>query len=326
MIKKIAIPVGDPAGIGPEITLKAFLDKSFASAFFSQAIPILYASRKAMDRCAEQFAPELRLCPISDESEAHALNTVYLRDTGDVDFRPGMISAETGASAHRSILCAASAATNKAVNALCTGPIHKQALRMAGIADIGHTEILANAFHAEHPLTLFVTRALRIFFFTRHLSLRQALDALNTEKITQFAILCHDSLSTLGFHSPKLALAALNPHASDGGQFGTEEAEILTPAVLAAQKAGVNLVGPVPADSVFAQAAAGKYDAVLSLFHDQGHIAAKTYDFDRTISATLGLPCLRASVDHGTALDIAWTGKAQCVSMQEALSFAAKFG
>lgn len=322
---KIAIAVGDPAGIGPEIALKALEDKSFNQSFFSKAIPILYASQKVMKECAQHFNPNLSFTCIQSESQATNSQSIYLIDTGDVSFKPNIISKETGLSAYRSLICAANAAKNRAVSAICTGPIHKQALRMAGIQEIGHTEILAKVFDAKTPLTLFVTCALRIFFYTRHLSLQNAIRELEVSKLVTFAQDCHTALQQLGFPNPHLALAALNPHASDGGQFGSEENTILSPAVLAAQKMGIHLTGPIPADSVFAQAAKGNFDAVLSLYHDQGHIAAKTYNFDKTISATLGLPVLRTSVDHGTALDIAWQNKAQCISMQEALMFAANY-
>lgn len=317
--RQIAITLGDPAGIGPEIVAKSFADTAFAQVFFAQATPILYGHAGCMQRAAS--ASGLRIREIQHPGEATDAQTVYMIHAGPRELGPvGQASVWGGTCAYEAIMRAVADIKDGCITSLCTGPIHKGALRLAQIQEIGHTEILAQAFGAKSPLTLFVTKDLRIFFYTRHLSLRQAIDALNCEDICSFIENCHHAMQTLGLCAPKLALAALNPHASDGGQFGTEEAEILEPAVhTVRQRSSIDVVGPIAADSVFAQAAAKKYDAVLSLYHDQGHIAAKTYDFERTISLTLGLPVVRSSVDHGTAFDIAWQDRAHYLSMQCAL-------
>ncbi|MFA5625525.1 MAG: 4-hydroxythreonine-4-phosphate dehydrogenase PdxA [Bradymonadales bacterium] len=324
MLKRIAITAGDPAGIGPEIIAGSFADNDFAKKFYNSAIAVIYGHKTSLLRAANAKGISLKV--IEDASEATKSGELYVIHAGpDAMGALGVESAWGGKCAYDAIMRAVTDAKAGLVSSLCTAPIHKGALRLAKIADIGHTEILANAFGSKEPLTMFVTRALRIFFYSRHLSLRHAIDALNIEGIYAFIHQCQRAMQSLGYKEPKLALAALNPHASDGGQFGDEEALILEPAIELAKRDAITIDGPIGADSVFAQAAEGKYDAVLSLYHDQGHIAAKTYDFKRTISMTLGLPILRSSVDHGTAFDIAWQNKADCLSMQCALSAAAKF-
>jgi 4-hydroxythreonine-4-phosphate dehydrogenase len=208
------------------------------------------------------------------------------------------------------------------IQAIATAPINKESIRLAGSKHIGHTEVIADLSESEKPLTMFWVRGVRIFFLTRHLSLRKAVEAVRKEKIVETVIIIDKLLKEIGFKKPRIAVAALNPHASDGGLVGDEEENELVPAVKELQGKGINSVGPVPADSVFHQAFAGRYDAILSLYHDQGHIAAKTVDFHGTVSATLGLPFIRTSVVHGTAFDIADKGIASSRSMEEAIKTA----
>ncbi|HEX7064406.1 MAG TPA: 4-hydroxythreonine-4-phosphate dehydrogenase PdxA, partial [Bacillales bacterium] len=177
----------------------------------------------------------------------------------------------------------------------------------------------------KDPLTMFEVRSLRIFFLTRHSSLKEAIGQMTKERVHDYLIRCDQALERLGLKERHLAVAGLNPHAGEQGLFGTEEIDELQPGIEAAKNDGVDAVGPVPADSVFHQAMNRKYDAVLSLYHDQGHIAAKMADFERTVSITNGLPFLRTSVDHGTAYDIAGKGIASAVSMVECIKAAAKY-
>jgi 4-hydroxythreonine-4-phosphate dehydrogenase len=211
------------------------------------------------------------------------------------------------------------------VDAVTTAPINKESLRAAKVDFIGHTEILAALTRVEEPLTMFQVRALRVFFLSRHVSLRQACDLVTGERVLEAIRRCSEALRQLGVVEGTLAVAGLNPHCGEHGLFGDEEAREIEPAVREAQRLGHRVAGPVPADSVFHQALQGRYSAVLALYHDQGHIAAKTVDFERTVSVTLGLPFLRTSVDHGTAFDIAGTGKASAVSMKEAILAAADY-
>ena len=172
---------------------------------------------------------------------------------------------------------------------------------------------------------MFETNGMRVFFLTRHLSLREMLDKITKDRIIDYVIRCTEALRRLGVTEGTMAVAGLNPHSGEHGLFGWEEVNEITPAVEELKKMGYNVAGPVPADSVFHQAALGRYNSVLSLYHDQGHIATKTLDFDRTIAITNGMPILRTSVDHGTAFDIAGKGIAGAVSMKEAIRLAAKY-
>jgi len=216
-------------------------------------------------------------------------------------------------------------ALTKKVDAIATAPINKESLKTGGVPFIGHTEIFAALTNTADPLTMFEVRGLRIFFLTRHVSLRQACDLVTKERIIDYVKRCYVMLNKLGVTEGTMAIAGLNPHSGEHGLFGNEEVNEIAPAVAQLQAQGIAVAGPIGADSVFHQALHGKYNSVLSLYHDQGHIAAKTLDFERTISVTGGMPILRTSVDHGTALDIAGTGIASPVSMIEAIKLAAEY-
>src|SRR5699024_3645520 len=205
-------------------------------------------------------------------------------------------------------------------------PINKESLQAAEVPYIEHTEMLEDLTNTKDPLTMFQVQGMRIFFLTRHLSIKDAIDQMTKERVQDYLNRCDEALQRLGVDERKLAVAGLNPHSGEGGLFGNEEIDEITPGIEAAQKDGIDVVGPVPADSVFYQALNGKYDAVLSLYHDQGHIAAKMTDFHRTIAITNGLPFLRTSVDHGTAFDIAGKNIASSVSMEECIKLAAQYG
>ena len=206
-----------------------------------------------------------------------------------------------------------------------TTPINKESLKAAEVPFIGHTEIFGSLTNTEDPLTMFECNGMRVFFLTRHVSLRKMLDMITKERIKDYVKRCLEALKKLGVTDGKMAIAGLNPHCGEHGLFGDEEVREIMPAVEELQKEGYPVVGPIGADSVFHQAAQGRYNSVLSLYHDQGHIATKTLDFDRTIAITNGMPILRTSVDHGTAFDIAGTGIADSISMEEAIRLAAKY-
>jgi 4-hydroxythreonine-4-phosphate dehydrogenase len=207
-----------------------------------------------------------------------------------------------------------------------TGPINKEAAKAGGLKHPGHTELLADLLGADPDdvFTMFVVGKLRIFFLTRHLSLRDAIDALTEERVHNGIVRVDELLGDLGVDEPRVALAALNPHAGEGGMMGDEEIRVLRPAVERAREAGVDVAGPVPADAVFHQGHEGRFDGVIALYHDQGHIASKTLDFFGTVSATLGLPVIRTSVDHGTAFDLAGRFEADARGQVNALRVAAE--
>ena len=210
------------------------------------------------------------------------------------------------------------------IDAIAITPINKEALRAAHVNYIGHTEILGALSHSRDPLTMFEVDGLRVFFLTRHMSLREACDAVKKDRVLEYIRRCTKALQQLGVKG-KMAVAGLNPHSGEHGLFGWEEVKEIAPAVAQAQQEGYDVVGPIGPDSVFHQALQGRYQAVLSLYHDQGHIATKTYDFERTIAVTLDMPFLRTSVDHGTAFDIAGKGIVSDISMIEAIRLAAKY-
>jgi 4-hydroxythreonine-4-phosphate dehydrogenase len=254
--------------------------------------------------------------------EAGHINVIDVKTEGIQQFLPGQPQTVAARSAVTSVRRAVDLALQGEAEAIVTGPINKEAWRHVGSTWIGHTEMLQDLTKAPKTTTMFVTGPLRIFFATRHVSLRQAIDLLKKPLLFQAIVDVNLYMKQLGFPRPKLAVAGLNPHAGDSGLFGREEIDEIEPAIHEARKTGIFVDGPSAADSVFHHCRQGVYDAVLALFHDQGHIAAKTLDFHRTVSVTLGLPFIRTSVDHGTAFDIAWKGKADSTSMLEAITVA----
>lgn len=320
----IGVTIGDPAGVGPEIVLRALQNGNL----YEKCIPVMIGNAGAIRRCAE--AANIELWPLemlenprSAKGEAGTLEMVHVETPGMMDFEPGALSEDAGRASDAFVKCACELALAGQIDAISTAPINKESLRLAGVPYIGHTEMLAAYLDSPEPLTLFITENMRIFFLSRHLSLRQAIEYINTDRVCRFISQVHSAMTDLGFANPSIGLAALNPHASDGGQFGDEEAKYLVPAAQRARQEGINVTDPIGADSVFNMALGGRFDCVISLYHDQGHIAAKTRDFYGTVTATLGLKTLRTSVDHGTALDIAWKGIANPVSMEAAIFAAA---
>ena len=249
-------------------------------------------------------------------------------DLANVDFgqfKRGEISAMCGQAAYEYIATSISLANAGKAAAVSTTPINKESLRAAGVPYIGHTEIFGALTGTPDPLTMFEVRNMRVFFLTRHVSLRKACDMITKERVIDYVKRCTQALKQLGVEDGTMAIAGLNPHSGEHGLFGDEEMEAIYPAVEELQAQGYKVAGPVGADSVFHMALQGKFNSVLSLYHDQGHIATKTLDFERTIAVTAGMPILRTSVDHGTAMDIAGTGIASDVSMVEAIRLAAKY-
>lgn len=263
--------------------------------------------------------------PAEGRYEKGVLNLIDL-DNVDMDqFEFGKVSGMCGKAAYDYIAKSIELANAKEVDAVSTTPINKEALKAGDIHFIGHTEIFGALTGTEDPLTMFETNGMRVFFLTRHVSLRQMLDMIKKDRIIDYVVRCTEALKRLGVAEGTMAIAGLNPHSGEHGLFGWEEVEEIIPAVEELKKMGYDVAGPIGADSVFHQAAIGKYNSVLSLYHDQGHIATKTLDFERTIAITNGMPILRTSVDHGTAFDIAGTGKVSAVSMIEAIRLAAKY-
>lgn len=321
----IAIPLGDPAGVGPEIVVKALTEESIHVV----SCPLVVGDRKvvtnALDMC--NISADLQVVDKPAEGR-YEKGTIVLMDLDNIDMaalRIGESQAMCGKAAFEYIETSVKLALDQEANALATTPINKESLRAANVPHIGHTEILAELTDTQDPLTMFEVHGMRVFFLTRHVSLREACDLVTKDRVLDYIVRCTQALRKLGVEEGTMAVAGLNPHSGEHGLFGTEEMDHVEPAINEARRIGYDVEGPIGADSVFHLALTGRYSSVLSLYHDQGHIATKTLDFERTIAITNGLPFLRTSVDHGTAFDIAGTGEASAVSMVEAILLAAKY-
>lgn len=321
----IAVPIGDPAGIGPEIVAKALV----LPQVFEAADCVIVGDKIIMENAIKIVGADLTVNVISEPEEGDfregILNLIDLHNIDMSKFEFGKVNGMCGKAAYEYIARSIELAVAGKVDAVATTPINKESLRAGGVDFIGHTEIFGALTGTEDPLTMFETNGMRVFFLTRHVSLREMLDMITKERIKDYVVRCMDALKRLGVTDGTMAVAGLNPHSGEHGLFGWEEVNEITPAVEELQAEGYSVVGPIGADSVFHQAALGKYNSVLSLYHDQGHIAAKTLDFEKTIAITNGMPILRTSVDHGTAFDIAGKNIASEISMAEAIFLAAKY-
>lgn len=321
----IAIPMGDAAGIGPEITVKSLAKKEI----YNMCNPLVVGDAEVIKKAIGVTEVNLDVNIISEPGEGkYEFGTIDVLDMENInidELQPGQVQAQCGRAAFEFIKKSVELAMNGEVSALATTPINKESLKAAEVPYIGHTEMLEDLGGAADPLTMFQVSGMRIFFLTRHVSLKEAISQMTKERVQDYLNRCDVALQRLGVENRKIAVAGLNPHSGEGGLFGMEEVNEIAPGIEAAKKDGIDAYGPVPADSVFFQALNGKYDAVLSLYHDQGHIAAKMTDFHRTISITNNLPFLRTSVDHGTAFDIAWKNIASSVSMEECIKLAAEY-
>ena len=321
---KIAVPMGDPAGVGPEIVVKT----AVAEEIRDLCDLVVIGDRKVLEKAIEICGVNLQIHSMEKVEDGDyrdgILNVIDLQNIDLNIMEYGKVKGMCGKAAFEYIKKSVDLAMSHQVDAIATTPINKESLRAGNINYIGHTEILGDLSNSRDPLTMFEVANMRVFFLTRHMSLRNACDAITKERVLEYIQRCTKALKQLGVNG-KMAVAGLNPHSGEHGLFGYEEVEEVTPAVEEAQKLGYDVVGPIGADSVFHQALQGRYQAVLSLYHDQGHIATKTYDFERTIAITLDMPFLRTSVDHGTAFDIAGQGIVSAISMIEAVRLAAKY-
>ncbi|SHJ81775.1 4-hydroxythreonine-4-phosphate dehydrogenase PdxA [Hespellia stercorisuis] len=320
-----AITMGDPAGIGPEICVGTMLDKEVHEV----CRPFMIGSIAIMDKAAKVLGKELKYNKISEPGEAkYEYGTIDIIETGDYDtdsIEWGKVQALAGQMAIDWIMKSIELGKEGKIDAVSTSPIHKGAIKLVGVKEPGHTEIYQNQTNSPYALTMFSCHKLRVFFVSRHMSLVDACHYATKEVVLENVINIDKELRKVGIENPLIAVAGLNPHNGDDGLFGTEEQTELEPAVKAAQEMGINAIGPCPADSVFNIGKSGKFDAILSLYHDQGHIACKTLDFEKSVTLTFGLPFIRSSVDHGTAFDIAGKGIAGSVSLIESTKVVAEY-
>lgn len=321
----IAVSIGDPAGVGPEIVAKSVASGDV----FEAADCVIVGDKTIIENAIKIVGEDLTVHVISEPEEGdYRKGILNLIDLGNVDmakFEFGKVNGMCGKAAYEYIAKCIELANKGKVDAVATTPINKESLRAGGINYIGHTEIFGALTETEDPLTMFETNGMRVFFLTRHVSLREMLDMITKDRIIDYVKRCMKALEKLGVTDGTMAIAGLNPHSGEHGLFGWEEVNEIMPAIEELQAEGYKVVGPIGADSVFHQAAQGRYNSVLSLYHDQGHIATKTLDFEKTIAITNGMPILRTSVDHGTAFDIAGKGIVSAVSMIEAILLAAKY-
>jgi 4-hydroxythreonine-4-phosphate dehydrogenase len=319
--------MGDPAGIGPEVILKTLADPAIKRACYPLILGdwgVLQRGHRGKKRlpnlvCWQSGQP---LWPLLQNDQAFAVCS--LSSLTEKESRPGAPTKAGGHAAYRYIVVAAKLALSKVVNAIATAPINKSILINAGYDYPGHTEILAELSRTAECRMMLIGGKLRVVLATGHIGFTEVAPRLTRQSIRATLELTHRALRQyFGIKRPRIVTAALNPHGGEEGIFGTEEKEIIGPAVLAAKRDGIAVHGPLPADSLFHLAARGDYDAVVCMYHDQGLIPLKLHHFYGGVALTLGPPFIRTSVDHGTAYNIAGTGKADEASMREAILLAA---
>ena len=320
-----AITMGDPAGIGPEICIGTVLEHET----YDVCRPFIIGSIAILKRAAKVLGKDLQYHKINDPSEAnYEYGVIDVLETGIYDTDSlvwGEVQELAGKMSVDFIMKSIELGMKNKVHAISTAPIHKRAIKLVGITQPGHTEMYQDFTNSPYALTMFSCHNLRVFFVSRHKSLIDACKYATKDKVLENVINIDRELRKVGIKNPLIAVAALNPHGGDNGLFGTEEITDLIPAVDEARKSGINCTNPVPADSVFHIGKSGKYSAILSLYHDQGHIACKTLDFEKSVTLTFGLPFIRSSVDHGTAFDIAGKGIAGCISMIESTKVVSEY-
>jgi 4-hydroxythreonine-4-phosphate dehydrogenase len=321
---RIAITMGDPTGIGPEIIVKVLSDRGT----FAFCRPIVLGDRYIMERAVRLLGATLEVHEMATAGDRHyrpgSINLLPLSAIRPEEAVYGAPAPACGRAMYAYIAEAVKLAVQGEVDAITTAPISKKALADAGYTYPGHTELLAELTGTTHYAMMLAGKKLKVVPVTIHCALRDIFRLLTTEKIITALRITHRSLQEhFSLPQPRIAVAALNPHAGEGGLFGNEEEKIVAPAVEQAHALGIVVSGPLPPDTIFYQAAAGRYDAVICMYHDQALIPLKLLHFDEAVNVTLGLPIIRTSVDHGTAYDIAGTGRANPASLFNALNMAA---
>ena len=317
----IAVTMGDPAGIGPEIIARTFARGDFRE----ENRAIVIGDAGILQRAARLLDLQLRANVVADpEDAAFEPGTIDVISETELpeDLPFGELDARAGNAAFRYVERATGLASAGRVEALATAPLNKEAMHLAGHVYPGHTEILAELTGTKDYAMMLVTDELKVIHVSTHVALKEAIERARPDRELAVMRLAHEALRKLGVASPRVAVAGLNPHAGENGLFGTEDAERIAPAVAAAREEGIDATGPHPPDTVMMRARTGAFDIVVVQYHDQGHIPIKLMGFDTGVNVTVGLPFFRTSVDHGTAFDIAGTGKADPASLRAALDLA----
>lgn len=330
----LAVTMGDPAGIGPEIAAKAFADPSV----FEKCSPLLVGNADVMREAIQLTGVDLQLNVISKVDEAKLqFGTMDVLDiqADRSQISHGKVTAEAGDLAFKAVHKAIELALAGEVHGTVTGPIHKEAINKAGHHFSGHTEIYAHYTNTEKYTMLLADEKIKVTHVSTHVSLREACDRVKKDRVFDVIRLTNEALKRIGITNPRIGVAGLNPHAGDGGLFGSEETEEILPAVEAAKAQGIDVAGPYPPDTLFSLANGGSFDGCVAMYHDQGHIPFKLVGFIwdeekqamksvKGVNITLGLPIIRTSVDHGTAFEIAGKGIASPDALVYAMDYAIK--
>jgi 4-hydroxythreonine-4-phosphate dehydrogenase len=329
----LGITMGDPAGVGPEIIVRALAEPHVRGA----SRPVVIGDASTMQEAIALIRSPLTLHPVHAVSECRwrggEIECLDLKNVDMASLPKAKVSAAAGRAAYEYVAAAAKLAQAKEINGIVTAPINKEALAAAGMQHTGHTEILGKLSGTRDFAMLLMSRELRVIHVTTHVALRRVPDLVTRERVLRVIRLAQQTVQSLGIKQPRIAVAGLNPHAGEDGLFGDEERVSITPAIEDARTEGLQVFGPLPADTLFSRARGGEFDIVVAMYHDQGHVPVKTlgFTYDETtkkwtglsgVNVTVGLPFLRVSVDHGTAFDRAWKGIANHESMVEAIEVA----
>lgn len=329
----IALTMGDVAGVGPEVIARAWGETPLRTL----ARPFVVGSRSVLERALSRVGCRATVHEISRpedaEPSARSIPCLEATDEDVASIPPGRVDARAGRAAYDYLTVAIDLALAGRIDAITTLPLNKEALHAGGLRHPGHTEILAERCGVtDHAMMLYVgppigagDSGLGVVHVTLHVALRRIFELITEEAVEAKIDLADRALRPLtGGRPPRVAVAALNPHAGEAGLFGDEERRIIEPAIARARDAGIDVTGPIACDTLFSRAIGGEFDAVVAMYHDQGHVALKTIGFDRAVNVTLGLPIIRTSVAHGTAYDIAWRGLAETSSLIEAVRVAGR--
>lgn len=320
----LGITMGDAAGVGPEIIVKALTDKKI----YEMARPVVFGDAKIMRRAVKIIGAAVKCNAIAEPATGkYEYGTIDVVDLNNLpeDLPFAKVDGRAGRAAYEYIEKAVEFVKTQEVHAIVTAPLNKEALNLGGVHYPGHTEILGHLTGQKDFSMMLTSPKLRVIHVSTHIALRDVSKVVKKERIAKVIDLAQDTLKLMGFEKPRIAVAGLNPHCGEGGLFGDEDEKEIVPAVKEAKAKGYNVTGPVPPDSVFHRAAnLNEFDIVVVMYHDQGHIPIKVLGFDSGVNVTVGLPCIRTSVDHGTAFPVAGTGKASENSMLEALKLGAQ--
>lgn len=319
---KTLITMGDPAGVGPEVSLKAVVSSPdlLNNTIIVGSYGILKFYKELLN-----IETGLNRINIPEEFKEGMINVIDAVDLDQEKIKIGEVSSAAGDAAYRYLERAISLSMDKKAGPVVTAPLNKEALHLGGHMFDGHTEIFATLTGTKKYTMMLWCEKMSVVHVSTHVSLKTATERVKKERVLDVIRLGYDALKKLGINEPKMAVAGLNPHSGENGLFGNEDMDEIVPAVNMAKAEGINVVGPVAPDTVFLKASQGKYDMVVAMYHDQGHIPMKLLAFDSGVNVTLGLPIIRTSVDHGTAFDIAGKGIAREESMLWALKLADRF-